>query len=193
MENLESQVIKKCQAGELKQFGQLYDSYIKKIYNFVYYKTWHRQTAEDLTSQTFFKALTKIKQFDEIKGSFSSWLYKIARNTVIDYYRQNKADLNIDDIWGLADSQDFASEIDNQQKLGDVQKYLQNLKPDQKEIVIMKLWDGLTYQEIAEITGKTVAACKMTFSRTMARLRENLALILFYFILITKQILWLIK
>ena len=98
MENLESQVIKKCQAGELKQFGQLYDSYIKKIYNFVYYKTWHRQTAEDLTSQTFFKALTKIKQFDEIKGSFSSWLYKIARNTVIDYYRQNKADLNIDDI-----------------------------------------------------------------------------------------------
>lgn len=56
----EQQVISQCQQGQLDGFGQLYDLYIKKIYNFIYYKTHHQQTAEDLTSQTFLKALSKI-------------------------------------------------------------------------------------------------------------------------------------
>ena len=193
MENSESQVIARIKNGELNQFGTLYDFYIKKIYNFVYYKTMHKETAEDLTSQTFFKALDNIQKFDETKGSFSSWLYRIARNTVIDYYRTKKSNTNIEDVWDLSGDDDIEKDIDAWQKLKQVQEYLQNLKADQREIVVMRLWDQLSYKEIAEITGKTIASCKMTFSRVMTKLREDMAFVLFYILLISKQIIWLLK
>ena len=161
MENNESQTIARIKGGELDQFGRLYDLYIKKIYNFIYYKTLHKETAEDLTSQTFFKALKNIKSFDEAKGSFSSWIYRIARNTVIDYHRTKRTEANIDDIWDLSSDSNIETDINTIQKLDTVKKYLQKFKPQQREIVIMRLWDQLSYQEIAEITGLTVANCKM--------------------------------
>ncbi|OGY44356.1 MAG: hypothetical protein A3J62_04120 [Candidatus Buchananbacteria bacterium RIFCSPHIGHO2_02_FULL_38_8] len=193
MENNESQTIARIKGGELDQFGRLYDLYIKKIYNFIYYKTLHKETAEDLTSQTFFKALKNIKSFDEAKGSFSSWIYRIARNTVIDYHRTKRTEANIDDIWDLSSDSNIETDINTIQKLDTVKKYLQKFKPQQREIVIMRLWDQLSYQEIAEITGLTVANCKMTFSRVITKLREEMSFVIFYILLITKQILWLIK
>ena len=120
MEGDESQIIARIKNGELNQFGTLYDLYIKKIYNFVYYKTMHKETAEDLTSQTFFKALDNIQRFDETKGSFSSWLYRIARNTVIDYYRTKKTENNIEDVWDLSGDENIQSDMDTTQKLQEV-------------------------------------------------------------------------
>src|SRR6056297_2278284 len=90
MKQRESQAINNCQQGQLDSFNWLYERYIKKIYNFIYYKTMHQETAEDLTSQTFIKALNKINSFDSEQGTFQAWLYKIARNTVIDHYRTQK-------------------------------------------------------------------------------------------------------
>ena len=193
MENSESQIIKRIQNEELELFAKLYDIYLNKIYNFIYYKTMHKETTEDLTSQTFLKAFNNIKKYDENKGSFSSWIYQIARNTVIDYYRTKKTETNIDDLWGLSDKYDLQTDIDVNQKLEEIKIYLKNFKPEQREVVIMRLWDNLSYQEIAEITGKTIASCKMTFSRAINKLREDMALIIFYLIIFTKQILWIIK
>ena len=86
----EGEILREYQAGNLEHFGEIYDVYIKKIYNFIYYKTHHKETAEDLTSETFRKALSNIKSFDTHRA-FSSWLYRIAQNTVIDHYRTYRA------------------------------------------------------------------------------------------------------
>ena len=193
MEISESKIITSIKGGQLEEFGRLYDLYIKKIYNFIYYKTWHKETAEDLTSQTFFKALESIQSFEEKKGSFSAWLYRIARNTVIDHFRTTKIEKNIDDYWSLSSNSDIKTDIDLAQKLEQVKKYLQNFKPQQREIVIMRLWDQLSYQEIAEITGLTIASCKMTFSRVITKLRQDMAFVILYILILIKQIIWLIK
>jgi len=103
----EKDIIVSCQQGDLEKFSWLYDKYIKKIYDFIYFKTTHKETAEDLTSQTFFKALEKIKTFNSDKGTFSAWLYQIARNTVIDHYRTMKKTVDIDDVWDMAEDQDI--------------------------------------------------------------------------------------
>ena len=85
----EQEAIERCQRGDLAGFAVLYDSYVKKIYNFVYYKTMHRETAQDLTSQTFLKAVKNIGSFNAAKGSFSSWLYR-QRNLVERFFNRIK-------------------------------------------------------------------------------------------------------
>ena len=181
----EKDIVIACQQGDMEQFGKLYDRYIKKIYDFVYFKTHHKETAEDLVSLVFTKALEKIAQFDN-KGTFSSWLYRIARNTVIDYYRTKKSDANIDDAWDLSDDSDIEQDLDVKNKLSEVKKYLQKLTSEQRDIIIMRVWQDMSYAEIAEAVGKSETSCKMVFSRTMKQLRTEMSLTMLILFLLTR-------
>ena len=166
-------LIKKYQAGDAAVFSRLYDKYIKKIYDFIYYKTHHKQTAEDLTSTTFLKAYKAINNFKTDTGTFQAWLYQIARNTVIDYYRSNKDTSNIDDAWDIGETKEYDRDVDNKMLLEEVQKYLSQLSSDQRDIIVMRLWQQMSYQEIAAALGKTEESCRMMFSRTITKLRQE--------------------
>ena len=86
-------LVKSIQQGKTKNFVQIYEKYVKNIFDFIFFKVGNKQDAEDLTSDTFLKAFDKIKTFDNKKNiQFSSWLYSIARNTTIDFFRQNRTD-----------------------------------------------------------------------------------------------------
>ena len=89
----ERKIISECKAGQSEAFSQMYDLYVKKIYKFIFYKTFHTQTAEDLTSEVFYKALKNIDKFD-FKYKFSTWIYKIAQNAITDYFRTYKKTIN---------------------------------------------------------------------------------------------------
>lgn len=179
----EEKIVIACQSGNPEKFGELYDLYIRKIYDFIYYKTHHKETAEDIASAVFLKAFEKIKTFDCSKGSFSSWVYQIARNSVIDHYRTKKVAINIDDVWDLSGCEDIARDFDIAQKIEKVEKYIQTLNSEQRDIVMLRVWQELPYKEIAEIMGKSEASCKMTFSRAMGELRSRIPLsLLVYFL-----------
>jgi len=83
--------------GESSAFGQLYDHYQPRIYRFILVKVGHREEAEDLTHQVFLNAWKNIDGYQHRGFPFSSWLYSIARNAVIDYYRTNKNEVPLDD------------------------------------------------------------------------------------------------
>lgn len=176
MDNNDNSIIIRCQKGDMEQFGLLYDKYIRKIYDFIYYKTHHKETAEDLTSKSFMKAVDKLNTFNIDKGTFQAWIYQIARNTVIDYYRIKKIDANIEDVWDLSSDEDLARDIDSREKLKSVKEYLTILKSEQRDIVIMRVWQGMSHQEIATILGKSEASVKMNYSRTIRTLREKMPL-----------------
>ncbi|MBA7604560.1 RNA polymerase sigma factor YlaC [subsurface metagenome] len=173
---MEQEIIEQCKRGNLEEFEKLYDSYFKKIYSFIYYRTGHKETAEDLTSQTFIKALEKIQGFNLGKGTFSAWIYCIARNKVIDHYRTRKSELDISEVWGLG--KDPSLDIETRDRIREVKNYLKKIKKEQREIVLMRVWDGLSYKEIAEITGKSETNCKMIFFRTIGKLKEEIVLLL---------------
>ncbi len=170
----EKKIIDDCKNGDLEKFSELYDVYVEKIYRFIFYKTSHKETAEDLTSTTFMKALKAIARFNGKKGTFQAWLFRIARNTVIDFYRTKKNLVNIDDVWELGHTPDTLNALSTQDDLNKAREYLAKLSPRQREIVILRIWDNMPYKQIAEIVNETEANCKMIFSRTIKKMRDNL-------------------
>lgn len=170
--DVQTQLIVAVRAGDTSSFGTLYDTFVRDIYRFVYYKTHHKEIAEDLTSQVFMKAFEKIGTYNEKKGGFRTWLYQIARNTVIDHYRSEKETKSIEDAWDVVSADDTSALADKNLQIEQVKKYLQLLKSEQRDIVIMRLWQDMSYKEIAEILGKSEASCKMSFSRSLKELQK---------------------
>jgi RNA polymerase sigma-70 factor, ECF subfamily len=163
----------KCQAGDTAAFGTLYDRYIERIYRFIYYKTFSREVAEDLTSDVFMKALQKIHSFDDERGAFSAWLYRIARNAVIDHYRTKKTTVPIEDVFDLSVEDRTIDELDAMAAIERVSEYMKTLTQRQREIITLRIWEGYAYREIAEIVGGTEDSVKMAFSRSIRELREK--------------------
>ncbi len=167
----EKEIIAHCQNGETAFFGALYDRYVRTIYSFIYYKTFHKETAEDLTSETFFKALNHIKAVDPNR-SFQSWLYKIAQNCVIDHFRRERKTENVDDVWDIADNTNLEIDANVSLQISALRKELGQLSHLQRDIIIMRVWQELSYREIAEIVGKSEASCKMNYSRAVKHLKK---------------------
>ncbi len=171
-------IIKECQNGDYQNFGLLYDKYIKQIYNFLYYRTYHKQTAEDLTSIVFSKALHSLGGFKSNKAQFSTWLYQIARNTLIDHFRTNKGTNNIDTALDLPSNSNIEQDTDAKLKLENVKKVLLKLPKLQRDIIVMRVWDGLGHKEIADILNISEANSKMSFSRGIATINKGLPALL---------------
>lgn len=171
--------------GDQAAFGALYNEYIRKIYDFIYFKTLNKETAEDLTSQVFLKVLKHISNFKS--DNFSAWLYTIARNTVIDHYRSDKNYKNIEDCWDLADGGDLVAEADTELLMSKVRVAMKKLSVSDRELLTMRLWSDMTFKEIALNLQKKEPAVKMAFSRALQKLRGEISPLL---LLIIYSLLW---
>ncbi|MFN3693033.1 MAG: RNA polymerase sigma factor [Candidatus Paceibacteria bacterium] len=171
MEN-EADILERAQAGDSEAFGLIYDHYLDAIYRFIYYKVFSREVAEDLVSDTFFKALKQLQSYNSSRGRFNSWLYQIARNTVIDHYRTKKESVPIDDIFDLGHDERTPDQLDAVAGLAKVEEYLKSLPARQREIITLRIWEGKSFEEIATILGGTEGSVKMAFSRSIRQLRE---------------------
>lgn len=169
----ETEILARIAAGDTEQFGLLYDAYAERIYRYLFYRTRDRAVAEDLTSTTFFKAVRSLRRFDAAKGEFSAWLYRIARNTLFDHYRNRRRTEPIEAADELADpSKDTESDVSDRELVRKIKESFGTLSEEQREVVTMRVWDGLSYAEIARVLGKSEGSCKMAFYRATVRLKE---------------------
>ncbi len=178
--------------GDQGAFAKLYDRYAGRIYAYHYYRCFSRETAEDLTSQTFLKALEGLGGFDGTKGPFSAWLYRIARNCLIDCVRVRARSISLDadpsllDAWDLNEEDDFTHDVAERDRWERLKPYFRALPPVAREILVLRLWDGLSHAEIARLTNRTEASAKMAYSRALAALRTAMPLALFITVLIQR-------
>lgn len=155
----------------IDQFDRLYTENVDAIYRYLYRRTLVRMTAEDLTSTTFLKALEKFEKFDPSKGTFGGWVMTIAKNVLNDHFRALKPSIDIDDVWDLSSDDDVAGDLEDREAHATLREALKHLPADKREIVLLRVWEDLSYAEIAALTGKTEGNCKVIFSRAMKDLR----------------------
>jgi RNA polymerase sigma-70 factor (ECF subfamily) len=173
----EKEILERAIRGEASAFGLLYNKYQPKLFRFIFLKVSQREEAEDLTHQVFLNAWQNIESFKDEGLPLSSWLYKIARNKVIDFYRTRKQISSIesipDEILALS-TKSSEEEISQKIQLESVYKALKKLPLDYQEVILMRFVEGLTPREIAKITGKNYGAVRVTQFRALKQLKNEL-------------------
>lgn len=173
----EEKLVRSAVEGDSSAFGALYDHYHAMIYRFVLIKVGRREEAEDITHQVFLSAWQKIKTYKQRGYPFSSWLYQIARNQVIDHYRAKKGDVSIDKV----DPESFAVAVDHD---ADVMKKVQiekvrvavaRLKPDYQDVIILRFVEDMSLKETSAALKKSEGAVKLAQHRAINELKEILA------------------
>ena len=135
------------QSGESESFGKLYDRFVDPIFRYMHYRV-GTDDAEDLTELTFLKTWENIKKFNPKSGNFSSWIFRIAHNIVVDHYRAHRQELplteDIQDRREEAATQDRAHRRLDQEILG---KAMQKLKDHYRQVVILKYINDFSNEE----------------------------------------------
>lgn len=160
-----------------EKFAVLYDKYFDQIYRYVYRRVSDKEMVNDLVSQTFFDALSHIKSFEWRGFPFSSWLYKIAHNNVLKWYReQSKGQkVGLDDIAELADlTADQTQEASLKEKQLEVQKVLDQLDAEEREIIRLKFFEEVSNIEIAEVMGLSANHIGVKVYRTLKKVKQLL-------------------
>lgn len=172
----EEKIVQKAKQGEEDAFGLLYDEYLPKIYRFVLLKVGRKADAEDLCHQVFLSAWKNIRTYESRGFPFSSWLYRIAHNSVIDFWRTQKTHIDIE----LVSAEHFSEEpemerlFDISEEFGIVRKMLKKLKEEEESLLIMKFVDELPNKEIAEALGKSEGAVRVMQHRALKQLKQHM-------------------
>ncbi|PIR44265.1 hypothetical protein COV23_00820 [Candidatus Wolfebacteria bacterium CG10_big_fil_rev_8_21_14_0_10_31_9] len=171
----EKSIIKSAIDGEASAFGSLYDKYHSKIYRFIYLKVSHREEAEDLAHQVFLNAWQNISKYKFQGLPFSSWLYQIARNQVIDHYRTKKVTVNLEIIEEIFIS-DYSvdKEVGSILELETARKAILKLNQEQQDIIIMRFVEDLSPKEISQTLGKPESTIRVLQHRAIQNLKKIL-------------------
>ena len=173
----EPKLVSRSQTGDQEAFARLYDAYLERIYRYVFFRVADEQLAEDISSEVFLKAWEKLDTYQSGSSPFIAWLYRIAHNAVIDHYRTRKVAVKLDDVRPAEISHDDHAddELDLQIELEQLQRGLQELTEEQKQVLILKFIQGLSTPQIASQLGKqqgAVRALQMRALQGLARVLE---------------------
>jgi RNA polymerase sigma-70 factor (ECF subfamily) len=166
-------LVRRAQEGDPEAFGELYDHYVTMVHRYVYSRVGDRTLAEDVTSETFVRALRRIDSLSFQGRDVGAWLVTIARNIVRDHVKSSRFRLEV----STADMRDADRATDgpedtvvqaltNEQLLACVKQ----LGPEQQECIALRFLHGLSVSETAEIMGKKDGAIKALQHRAVRRL-----------------------
>ena len=172
----DAELIARAQLGEVNALGWLYDRHRESIFRYLWFRLDDRQLAEDLTGDVFMRMLDALPRY-RMKGlPFRAWLYRIAHNLLIDYFRKMNRQVTLPlDVIEEQGTEDDPDRVIEQILLSErLQVALMRLEATQCEVVILRFLAGLSLQETALTLGKTEAAIKALQHRGLSSLRRAL-------------------
>ena len=164
--------------ADREAFGILYERHVRRIYNYVYYRTGSVADAEDLTARTFFQALSNLHRYQVQGVPFSAWLFRIAHNLVANWHRDTGRHYaaSTDGIVELPSDADGPHEsAESEEERRELHAVVRRLPADRQQLLILKYVEQLSTEEIATIMGRSEGAVKALLHRTIKSLRDELS------------------
>jgi RNA polymerase sigma-70 factor (ECF subfamily) len=171
----DDQAIQKAIQGDPEAFSALYERFVSRIYNYIYYRTGSPYDAEDLTERVFLRALAHIQTYNNRGVPFSAWLYRIAHNLVANWHRDNsrRKEVPLEDQKNLRmRSEQPEVELVQNQEQESLLQAIRKLPEDRQQLIILKFVEHLSNSEVATIMNRSEGAIKSLYHRTLLTLRE---------------------
>ncbi len=157
-----------------RDFGQFYEQNVDRIYRFVYFRVGRKEeVAQDLVSEIFMKALNHFEKYDP-EVSKSAWLYTIARNHLANHFRDRREEVDLDEVVFAIPSENGLETMEKREAEITVEKALDTLMPEDRQLVTMKHLEGYSYQEMSEILGRSADALKVATHRAVQKMRQTI-------------------
>ena len=160
-------------------FGELYDCYFDLIFGYVLRRSADIDTAKDITSAVFLKAMKNMKKFRWQGVPFSHWLYRIANNDIIDYYKKRKREISVEmEFFSAVGNMDYETaigrnEVRKHDEYLDLHSAVSRLSPKYQEVIALRYFEDLDIDTIAEILQRPVGTVKSLIHRGVNQLRES--------------------
>ncbi len=174
MEEKLKELTLKAKKGDTQAFGELYQIFLGRIYRFIFYLIYDEAQAEDLTQNTFLKAWKNLANFSFEKGTFQAYLYAIARNSVIDSQRKKK-EFSLESGAGeILSDENPEREYQVEEETLELKRALGFLSKSDRQLVLFRFFEDLSYAEIAEILGEKEGTARVKVHRALKVLKEKL-------------------
>lgn len=173
----EAELVQRAKTDK-QAFGELYQRYVKRIYNYVYFRTGNQHDAEDLTSRVFFRAMQHIGDYDERGVAFSAWLYRIAHNLVANWHRDNNRHkiIPLDDFMvSRTPTENPEAMTENSEEKDHLMASIQRLPEDRQQLLFLKFVERLSNADIGRLMNRTEGAIKSLYHRTLQALQDDLS------------------
>jgi RNA polymerase sigma-70 factor (ECF subfamily) len=170
-------ILNRAIQGDHEAFGKLYEEYVERIFNYVYYRTGNQHDAEDLTARVFFRAMRRIPQYQERGLPVSAWLYRIAHNLVANWHRDRgrRPEISLDEGFTAVPHSEHPEitllQVEEQDYL---LRIIRDLPPERQQLIILKFVEHMSNAEIGQIMGRTEGAVKSLYHRTLLSLRVDM-------------------
>jgi RNA polymerase sigma-70 factor (ECF subfamily) len=170
----EENIVQQAINGNQIAFTRIYDEYFTKVYRYVYSHVGNQSEAEDLTQDVFIKALHAIGSYKFKGAPFSAWLFRIAHNQIIDYWRKQKKEktTTLEEAITVADENDpvtISEQISDSEELATA---LKQIPEAQGEVISLRFISGLSIAEVAETLGKREGTIKALQFKGIASLKK---------------------
>jgi len=169
-------LVKLAVDGDVDAFGDLYSIHLDAIFRYIYYRIGDVQDAEDLTEQVFLKAWEALPGYQQKGKPFTSWLYRIAHNIVIDHHRRRKKDVfSVDQLNSEEPEKDQKSALQTvieSEEAKVLETALSQLSDEQQQVIILRFVEGFSHKDIAQVLNKKEGACRMIQYRALTKLQN---------------------
>ena len=176
-QHLDNELLKRAIDGDVDAYGQLYEIHAQAIFRFIYSHVSNRLDAEDLTEEVFMRVWRSLPGFKDRGAPFVAYLFRVARNAVIDFYRRNKYDAqetSLEDIT-VKDRQPEPGEATlHKMEHEEVREVMTQLRDEYRTVLVLRFLSNLSPDETAEVMGKTPGAVRVLQHRALAALRKLL-------------------
>ena len=172
----EESLVRQAIDGSQSAFTQLYDEQVDKVYRYIYFRVSNRVEAEDLTQEVFIKALHGIGSYKWRDVPFTSWLFRIAHNQVVDHLRRQAREkrATLDEATAVVDEGDPVVMVEQKSEIEELTRALKKLPSAQQEVISLRFIAGMPVAEVAKTLGKSEGTVKALQFNGTASLRKFL-------------------